>query len=232
MCNLYHMAPRDHVEVYFRTQLPAAYVAAAVGPFGAGAFLLPGSTGLEFVAGQWGMIAPGSRTRRPTSRAILTNNARAESIGERRTYCAAWAAGQRCLIQAAWYQEPNWETGKHIPWRLMRADGAPWALAAIWSEWVEQATGEAVHSYTMITVNCDAHPLLARLHKPDPKLPGDAQDKRSVVPLEVGQWSAWFAATPDEALGMLLAPPLERFDLSDAHRTDRQLGRSCDASGL
>ncbi|MBE0550084.1 MAG: SOS response-associated peptidase family protein [Rubrivivax sp.] len=50
------------------------------------------------------MIAPGSKTRQPASRAILTNNARAESLDERRTYRAAWMAGQRCLIPAAWYQ--------------------------------------------------------------------------------------------------------------------------------
>ena len=225
MCNLYHMAPRDHVEVYFRTQVPASYVAGAVGPFGTGAFLRATPGGLELVTGQWGMIAPGSRTRRPASRAILTNNARVESLEERRTYRAAWATGQRCLIPAAWYQEPNWETGKHIPWRMTRADGAPWALAGIWSEWIDPATGEIVPSYSMITVNCDGHALLGRLHKPDPKLPDDAQDKRSVVPLEVEQWGAWLSATPGEAKAMLQAPPMERFDLSDVRRTDQLLGR-------
>ena len=230
MCNLYHMAPRDHVEVYFRAQIPASFVAVAVGPFGTGAFLRAAPGGQELVTGQWGMIAPGSRTRRPASRAILTNNARAESLDERRTYRAAWASGQRCLIPAAWYQEPNWETGKHIPWRMTRADGAPWALAGIWSEWIDPVTGEIVPSYTMITVNCHGHALLGRLHKPDPKLPDDAQDRRSVVPLEVEQWSAWFSAPPGVAKGMLQAPPVERFDLSDARRTDQLLGRLFGAS--
>ncbi|MDP1649244.1 MAG: hypothetical protein Q8M01_13730 [Rubrivivax sp.] len=107
---------------------------------------------------------------------------RTQLPGERRSYGVARAAGRRCLIPAAWYQESNWETGKHIPWRLTRADGAPWALTGSRSEWVEQ-------------------------------------------------WTAWFTVTPDEALAMLLAPPLERFDLSDAHRTDLYLGRSCVPSG-
>ena len=39
VCNLYHMAPRDHVEVYFRALVPDSYQHVAVGPFGAGAFL-------------------------------------------------------------------------------------------------------------------------------------------------------------------------------------------------
>ena len=47
MCNLYHMAPRDHVEVFFRTQVPSSYVAAAVGPFGTGAFLRATPGGLD-----------------------------------------------------------------------------------------------------------------------------------------------------------------------------------------
>ena len=76
---------------------------------------------------------------------LLENNARIEGIAERPTYRSAWAQGQRCLILADWYQEPNWETGKNIWWRLMRADGAPWALAGIWSEWVDPATGEHLH---------------------------------------------------------------------------------------
>ena len=100
MCNLYHMAPRDHVERYFRAMVPE-YGAVPVGPFGTGLFLRPSVVGLQGVVGQWGMIQPKAKTRRPDSRAILTNNARAESVATRPTYRAAWAAGQRCLIPAA-----------------------------------------------------------------------------------------------------------------------------------
>lgn len=199
------MAPRDHVEVYFRALVPDGYQHVAVGPFGAGAFLRATATGIEPLAAQWGMIAPGSKTRRPTSRAILTNNARAETVASRPTYRGAWSAGRRCLIPAAWYQEPNSETDKHIPSRMRRVDGAPWALAGIWSEWTNPATGDFVPNYAMLTVNCDGHPLLGRLHKPNPKLPDDAQDKPSAVPLEPDQWPAWLSAPMGEALAMRLA---------------------------
>ena len=100
------------------------------------------------------MIQPGARTRRPDSRAILTNNARSETVATRPTY-RAWAAGRRCLVPASWYQEPNWETGRNVWWRMRRADGEPWAIAGLWSEWTDPATGEIVPNYTMITVNCD-----------------------------------------------------------------------------
>jgi putative SOS response-associated peptidase YedK len=118
---------------------------------------------------------------------------------QRPTYRDAWRRGQRCLIPCAWYQEPNWETGKNIWWRMRRADGAPWALGGIWSEWTDPASGEIVPSYSMITINCDGHPLLGRLHKPDPKLPDDAQDKRSVVPLEPAERRLGRLAGGDEA---------------------------------
>ena len=92
---------------------------------------------------------------------------------------------------------------------MTRADGAPWALAGIWSEWADPATGEIVPSYSMITVNCDAHTLLGRLHKPDPKLPDDAQDKRSVVSLEPDQWASWLSGSEGAAAEMLVPPPME-----------------------
>ena len=76
----------------------------------------------------------------------------------------------------------------------------------------------------MLTVNCDGHPLLGRLHKPDPKLPVDDQDKRSVVPLEPDQWGAWLSASVAEAVAMLVPPPTKRFDLADARLTDAVLG--------
>ena len=106
---------------------------------------------------------------------------------------------------------------------MTRADGQPWAIAGLWSEWADPATGEIVPSYTVITVNCDGHPLLARLHKPDPDLPPDAQDKRSLVPLEPPQWDAWLHGAAADARALLVAPPAERFDPADARRTDALL---------
>lgn len=226
MCNLYHMAPRDHVERYFRATLPEGYREAAVGPYNSGLILRSATAGLQALMGQWGMIAPGARTRRPGSRAILTNNARAESIASRPTYRDAWRQGRRCLIPCSWYQEPNWETGRNVWWRMRRVDGAPWALAGIWSEWADPATGEIVPSYTMVTINCDGHTLLGRLHKPDPQLPPDAQDKRSVVPLEPDEWGDWLHGDEARARALLKVPPAERFDPEDARRTDELLRRA------
>lgn len=225
MCNLYHMAPRDHVERYFRAQLPDGYREAAVGPYNSGLILRAAPAGVLALMAQWGMIAPGAKGRRPDSRAILTNNARAESVATRPTYRDAWRNNQRCLIPCAWYQEPNWETGKNIWWRLRRADGQPWALGGIWSTWTDPDSGEIVPSYSMLTINCDGHPLLGRLHKPDPKLPPDQQDKRATVMLEPEAWDTWLNGSEADARALLQVPPVERFDVSETAATDAALAR-------
>lgn len=225
MCNLYHLSPKVEVANYFRTLVPDSYVEGAVGPFGAGAFLTDNDGDLRLTLGQWGMVAPGSKTRRPGSKAILTNNARIETIASKWTYKDAWRAGRRCLIPAAWYQEPNWESGKNIWWRMRRADGLPWALAGIWSEWLDPDSGELVPNYTMITCNCDGHPLLGRLHKPDPKLPPDAQDKRAVVHIAPERWHDWLRGDNATALQLIKPEAVETFDLDDAHRTDALLAQ-------
>ena len=52
----------------------------------------------------------------------------------------------------------------------------------------------------------DSHPLMSRMHKPDPKPPADQQDKRSVIPIEMQYAHQWLAGTVREA-GQLLRLP-------------------------
>lgn len=204
---------------------------ATVGPFGAGAFLVPGGSGeLRAVVGQWGLIRPGQTERQPEKR-YQSNNARIESMAEKPTFRQAWARGRRCLIPAEWYAEPNWETGRNIWWHLKRADGAPWFLAGLWSEWTDKETGEVVPNFTALTCNCDDHPLLSRLHKPDPTLPVNQQDKRSLIHIEAANWGTWFAGSHGEALRLLHPTAPEVFDQTDALKTDNALSSGSTRQG-
>lgn len=63
----------------------------------------------------------------------------------------------------------------------------------------------------MLTQNCDGHPLLSRFHKPDPKLPTDRQDKRSVVPIERSAWDQWLNGSIEEASALIQVPAGELF---------------------
>ncbi|NRF71413.1 SOS response-associated peptidase family protein [Aquincola sp. S2] len=227
MCNLYNMSPKGEVERYigamWREQMRLDN---PVPPFGTGLFARAAAGGgLELVAGQWGMIRPGSPARREMvgKRPRMVNNSRAETVAKLATFRQAWAKGQRCLIPAEWYQEPNWETARNVWWRLRRTDGEQWAIAGLWSEWTDRETGEVVPNYTAITVNCDDHPMLKRLHRPDPELPPDRQDKRSLVHIDPVDWDAWLNGSEDQALQLLRPPALELFDQTDARRTDELL---------
>ncbi|UXH76459.1 SOS response-associated peptidase [Roseateles amylovorans] len=211
-----------------------------VGPFDTGFFLRAvvqgGRLGVKGEWGQWGLIRPGAPSRRdmvqpkavpgkktPAPRPRSTNNARAETVATLPTFREAWRSGRRCLIPASWYQEPNWETGRNRWWQLRRADGLPWMLAGLWNEWIDPVTGELVPSYTLLTCNCDDHPLLRRLHRPDPKLPPQAQDKRAVIHIEPQDWMAWMGGDEAHARALMHPPPAEFFDLSDAQATDALL---------
>lgn len=163
----------------------------------------------ELVIGQWGLIpwfAKEPKLKFPT------NNARSEELEQKASYKDPWKRGQRCIIPAASFDEPNWESGKNQWWQFRRADGAPWGLAGLWATWTDKTTGEVHESYTMLTLNADEHPLMNRMHKPDPKLPADKQDKRSVIPIELGDVDLWLAGTVEEAKQLLKLAPVEEFD--------------------
>jgi len=58
----------------------------------------------------------------------------------------------------------------------------------------------------------DAHPLMSRMHKPDPKLGADQQDKRSVIAIELADVDVWLFGTVDDARSLVRVPPVEVFE--------------------
>lgn len=114
------------------------------------------------------------------------------------------------------FDEPNWESGRNVWWRFQRADGTPWGLAGLWNTWTDKATGESIDSYTMLTINADAHPLMRRMHKPDPKLVADQQDKRSLVAIEFDDVDQWLYAPVEEAAKLVKLTPAEMMDAGAA----------------
>ena len=162
----------------------------------------------ELVVGQWALVTWFAKTPKLP---YPTCNARSEEMAGKASYKPPWARGQRCIIPAQAFYEPNWQSGRHVPWIFHRADGAPWGLAGLWNTWIDKETGEVVESYTMLTLNADDHPLMNRMHRPDPKRPPDQQDKRSVVPIEAEDVDTWLSAPLTEAAKLLKLAPVETF---------------------
>ena len=84
-------------------------------------------------------------------------------------------------------------------------------MAVLWREWTDPATVEVVLSYTMITQNCGDVPVLNLMHRPDPKRAPDIQHKRTVVPLEKGDWDTWLHGTIEQAEALIRLPKIELF---------------------
>ena len=211
MCNRYFPPDQAAIECFWHIdgRNPPRWWAPEIYPWAQGPFLRAGNCGPELVVGQWGLIPFFAKTATLT---YSTNNARAEELAAKPTFRDPWKRGQRCIIPAMSFDEPCWETGRNVWWRFRRVDGAPWGLAGLWNTWVDKATGELVESYTMLTLNADEHPLMRRMHKPEPDLPPNAQDKRSVIPIEADDAEQWLHGTADEATNLLRLAPVATFD--------------------
>ena len=120
----------------------------------------------EMVVGQWNLIPWFAKERKLK---FPTSNARSEELAAKASYKHPWGRGQRCIIPATSFYEPNWESGKHVAWNFKRADGEPWGLAGLWNTWKDKGSGEIVESFTMLTLNADAHPLMNRMDRPRPE---------------------------------------------------------------
>ena len=177
-------------------------------PRAMGVFVRSAEGARERVAGKWGLIPWFAKTPQLT---YATNNARFEELSAKASYKQPWARGQRCIIPALSFDEPCWETGHNVWWRFRRVDGNPWGLAGLWNSWHDKTTGEVIESYTMLTLNADTHPLMRRMHKPDPKYSATEQDKRSVVPIEHDDVEQWLRGTNEEASKLVSLPPPEGF---------------------
>lgn len=129
----------------------------------------------------FGMI-PRNRTA-PGCKPLDTTNARSETIGERRTYSAAWKNGQRCLVPMHAFFEPNYEHGpKSVRYRIWLEDEPAFAVAGLWRDWPD-----GLISFTMLTVNADNDPVMSRMHAP-------GKEKRSIVVVPRQEWAEWLGS--------------------------------------
>jgi hypothetical protein len=63
-----------------------------------------------------------------------------------------------------------------------------------------------------MTLNADLHPVMHRMHKPDPKVGPDQQDKRWVVPIELDGVETWLNGSQEVAAALVRLAPAEVFD--------------------
>ena len=144
----------------------------------------------EVEIGRWGLISAMTRADGlAKAEKLSTFNARSETAHKSYTFGNAWRNGQRCIVPAEAVYEPDWRSGKAVPTRFTRADGAPLGIAGLWDRY-RDAAGNWQLSYTMLTINADAHPLFKEYHQA-------GKEKRMVVILPDGAYDDWLTGAGD-----------------------------------
>jgi putative SOS response-associated peptidase YedK len=195
MCTNYRPGARDLLRGHF--ELPESSWAndawaEEIWPMGRGPIIHAGGA----TVGHFGLVPFWAKAGLKFGR--HTYNARSETMAEKPSFRDAWKRGQRCLIPAVWFCEPNWETGKAVRWRIHDEHGEPLALAGLWTPW-RDAEGGVHPTYTMVTVNADEHALMQRFHRP-------GEEKRSVVVLRGEEREQWLRGSVVQAQALVKMP--------------------------
>jgi putative SOS response-associated peptidase YedK len=177
----------------------------------------------EALVGAYSMIP--KQKIAPGLKRFSTMNARAETVGQLRSYAKPWREGQLCLVPMQHFFEPNYQSGKAERWRIGLNDMNDFAVAGLYREWrewrdphpdrsqmndmqeasvVDENGNLLSFSFTQLTINADDHGVMRRFHKP-----GD--EKRSLVILHQDDYDAWLACrNPEQARTYLQLFPAEQ----------------------
>ncbi len=159
---------------------------------------------------QWGFVPAWARDPETLRRPI---NARGETVSAKPMFREAYRH-RRCLIPADGFYEWKRAAGGKQPWRIRRADSAPFAFAGLWDRW-KGRDGAVIESCAILTT--EANDTVRPIH-----------DRMPVI-LDIGRFGPWLEASPVEASdliepyrGELEAYPVNR-RLNDPTQDDASL---------
>lgn len=142
----------------------------------------------HFVLVRWGLI-PSWVKEEPKS---LLINARAETIAEKPSFRAAFRHRRALMPADGFYEWKVMPKGPKQPYLIRRRDGRPFAMAALWDNWMT-ADGSEIESCAVVTT--DANATLAPIHE------------RMPVILDEKDWARWLdPLTPLRELQALMKP--------------------------
>jgi putative SOS response-associated peptidase YedK len=138
---------------------------------------------------RWGLIPHWATEAKVGSRMF---NARAETITTSPAFRDAFVR-KRCLVPVDSFYEWKRDGKLRQPFRVVRRDGAPLALAGLWAGWRDPATNTVRRTFTIVTTG--PNQALADLH-----------DRMPVV-IAPDAWDRWLDTSsrdPGELLGLLV----------------------------
>lgn len=137
---------------------------------------------------RWGLVPHWSTDLKGGARMF---NARAETLTTSPAFRAAFQR-RRCLVPVDSFYEWKREGSVRQPYRVVREDGRPLALAGLWAGWKDPETDLVHRTFTIVT--SAPNDAIADLH-----------DRMPVIVPEDG-WARWLdteASDPSELLAML-----------------------------
>jgi putative SOS response-associated peptidase YedK len=140
--NLYHASGFDHPKMFIYTS---------------------DSPKLPIVA-TWGLVPTWSNDKEAIWDKTL--NARGETIFEKPAFKES-ASSKRCIIFLEGFYEHHHKSGSSIPYFIKLKDKEIFAVAGLWSEWLDNK-GEILRTFTIVTTT--GNTLMAKIHN-NPKLP-------------------------------------------------------------
>ncbi|MEA2538282.1 MAG: hypothetical protein QOF11_2516 [Chloroflexota bacterium] len=146
----------------------------------------------------WGLIPPWETDPRRAARRI---NARAETVASSGAFRDSFRR-RRCIVPADGFYEWQRDGSTRRPYFIHRGDGAPLALAGLWSGWRDPETETVRRTFTIITTGPNR--ALAGLHDRMPAI------------LEPSAWSLWLDPTTEdvgELHGLLRPAPEEALEI-------------------
>jgi putative SOS response-associated peptidase YedK len=154
----------------------------------------------ELATGQFGLVPPWVKSASDAKlRSTKLVNARAETVTTSNNVREAWLGARRCIVPVMAFFEDDLRSGKAVSTRIARVDGKPMGLAGLWESWTG-AEGDTIISFTLLTINANAHALMSRYQQP-------GNEKRMPVILNEGAHDAWLNAHPEKAREFLRAYP-------------------------
>jgi putative SOS response-associated peptidase YedK len=164
---------------------------------------------------RWGLIPHWATAAKVGSRMF---NARAETITTSPAFRDAFIR-KRCLVPVDSFYEWKRDGIVRQPYRVVRRDGEPLALAGLWAGWRDPATDTVRRTFTIITTTPNS--ALADLHDRMPVVIGSDAWDRWLDPAPADQGELLGMLVPNEDLDLEVYP-VERF-VNDVRRDGPEL---------
>lgn len=155
----------------------------------------------EWVVAQWGMVPSWVKSAKDGNlRAPKLLVALNETVSTAQAFRDAWLKGQRCIIPMQAFYVDDMRSGKTVPTRIARVDGAPMGVAGVWDSWIDPENGKELLSYALLTINANSHALMRRYGP-------QGAERRMPAILGEGTYDAWLTTRQEKAREFMRAYP-------------------------